>query len=204
MEKVQEFRGVDQLVYAKVTEDTLAEYTTDEVKLLAPVAEISKTTDTASDSKYYDNKAMLTIVAEGSDTITLTVPALDLPTLADLTGKNVDVETGAYIDGETTPTYIALGYRLQKTDKTSRYVWRYKCSVSIPDETSATENAGTDTNNQQLTVTGVYTIHQFTKTGKSQKSLVVDESDGKADLKDFFKTVTTIDTLKPLTPPSGS
>ena len=203
MEKVQEFRGVDNLVYAKVTDDTLEAYTTSDVKMLAPVAEISKTTETSSNSKYYDNKAMLTINAEGADTVNVTVPALDLMTLADLVGKPIDTETGAFIDGETEPTYIALGYRLKKTDGTYRYVWRYKCSCTIPDETSATENAGTDTNNQQLTVTGVHTIHKFTKTGKSQKALVVDESDNKADLTDFFDKVTTIDTLKPLTPPSG-
>ena len=60
---------------------------TGEVKVLAPVAEISKTVETASDTKYYDNKPALVISAEGADTITLTIPALDLPTLADITGK---------------------------------------------------------------------------------------------------------------------
>lgn len=200
---VEEFRGTDHLVYAPVLYDNNdtegAEgtngYVTGTVKVLAPVAEISKTVETASDTKYYDNKAALTITAEGADTITLTIPALDLPTLADITGKTYDATLGAFLDGEAVPKYFAIGYRLKLTDGTYRYVWRYKGRFAIPDETSQTENAGTDTNNQQLTYTGIETIHNFTKTGKSGKALVVDERDTKADLSDFFDEVTTCDTL---------
>ena len=200
METVQEFRGVDCLSYAPLVSDTIEKYETGVVKMLAPVAEISKTTATASDTKYYNNIASLTINAEGADTITVTIPALDLKTYAELLGKEIDKETGALMDGNATPVYFARGYILNKTDGTNRYVWRYKCSASIPEESSATQNAGTDTKNQQLTITGISTIHKFTKPGKSQKSLVVDESDGLADLSTFFNEVTTCDTLSPLTP----
>lgn len=198
---VDEFRGTDNLVYAEVTaDDNLTGdghgYVTGTVKVLAPVAEISKTVETASDTKYYDNKPALTINAEGADTITLTVPALDLATLADVTGKTYDSTTGAFMDGERTPKYFALGYRLRLTDGTYRYVWRYKGSFGIPDETSQTENASTDSNNQQLTYTGIQTMHKFTKTGTSEKALVVDQRDGLADLTGFFATVTTCDTLE--------
>lgn len=209
---VDEFRGTDNLVYAEVLVDdngtNTAEsgqtpnhgYVTGTVKVLAPVAEISKTVETASDTKYYDNKPALTINAEGADTITLTVPALDLETLADVTGKEYDSTTGAFMDGERTPKYFALGYRLRLTDGTYRYVWRYKGSFGIPDETSQTENASTDSNNQQLTYTGIQTMHKFTKSGTSEKALVVDQRDGLADLTGFFSTVTTCDTLEAATP----
>lgn len=198
---VDEFRGTDNLVYAEVTKDdneSTGGYVTGEVKVLAPVAEISKSVDTSSDTKYYDNKPALTINSEGADTITLTVPALDLETLANITGKQIDTNTGAFMDGVAVPKYFALGYRLKLTDGTYRYVWRYKGSFAIPEETSQTENAGTDTNNQSLTYTGIQTQHIFTKPNKSQKALVVDERDGKADLTEFFKKVTTCDTLKKL------
>ena len=198
MDFVEEFRGTDNLVYAEVLTDNNESgegYTTGDVAQLAPVAEISKTVETATDTKYYDNHAALTINAEGADTITLTVPALDLATLAAITGKTYDSTTGGFFDGERTPKYFALGYRLRLTDGTYRYVWRYKGSFGIPDETSQTENASTDSNNQQLTYTGIATTHKFTKTGTSEKALVVDERDGKADLEDFFDEVTTCDTL---------
>ena len=196
---VDEFRGTDNLVIAEVTADNNeAEggYVTGAVTDLAPVAEISKAVETASDTKYYDNKPALTINSEGADTITLTVPALPLTTLAKITGKEFDETTGAFMDGERKPKYFALGYRLRLTDGTYRYVWRYKGSFGIPDETAQTENAGTDSNNQQLTYTGIQTMHKFTKTGTSQKALVVDERDGKADLTNFFAQVTTCDTLQ--------
>ena len=192
---VDEFRGTDNLVYAEVTGDDVNGYTTGTVKVLAPVAEISKTVETASDTKYYDNHPALTINAEGADTITLTIPALDLKTLAAITGKNYDETTGAFMDGSRTPKYFALGYRLRLTDGTYRYVWRYKGSFGIPDETSQTENAGTDSNNQQLTYTGIATMHQFTKTGSSEKALVVDERDTDVNLSTFFDVVTTCDTF---------
>ncbi len=207
---VDEFRGTDDLYYAEVlydnndttgTEGTVG-YVTGTVKRLAPVAEISKSTETASDTKYYDNKPAFTINAEGADTVTLNIPALDLATLADITGKQIDSTTGAFLDGESVPKYFALGYRLGLTDGTYRYVWRYKGSFAIPDETSQTKNAGTDSNGQELTYTGISTEHKFTKAvdsqgnAMSQKALVVDERDGKADLSDFFDTVTTCDTLQ--------
>ncbi len=206
-EFIDEFRGTDDLYYAEVTVDDNETgeghgYVTGTVKRLAPVAEIGKTVETASDTKYYDNKPALTINAEGADTITLNVPALDLATLADITGKQIDASTGAFMDGEATPKYFALGYRLGLTDGTYRYVWRYKGSFGIPDETSQTRNAGTDSNGQTLTYTGIMTSHKFTKAPDaqgnptSQKALVVDERDGKANLTDFFDQVTTCDTLE--------
>lgn len=194
---VEEFRGTDKLCYAKVLKDNDTDgYVTGEVKILAPVAEISKTVETASDTKFYDNKAALTINAEGADTITVTIPALDLPTLAEITGKDYDADAGAFMDGEATPAYFALGYRLRLTDGSYRYVWRYKGKFAIPDETSQTENAGTDSNNQQLTYTGIETIHTFLKPQKSQKALVLDERTSPTfDFSTFFNTVTTCDML---------
>lgn len=190
---VDEFRGTDHLVFAEVLTDDNNGYTTGTVSILAPVAEISKTVETSSDTKYYDNHAALTINAEGADTITLTVPAIDLKTLAAITGKNYDEATGAFMDGTRTPKYFALGYRLRLTDGSYRYVWRYKGSFAIPDETSQTENAGTDSNNQQLTYTGIATMFHFLKTGSSEKALVVDERDTEVSLTGFFDIVTTCD-----------
>ena len=193
---VDEFRGTDHLVFAEVlTDDIEHGYTTGAVQVLAPVAEISKTVETASDVKYYDNHPALTINAEGADTITLTVPALALKTLAAITGKQFDENTGAFMDGERHPKYYALGYRLRLTDGTYRYVWRYKGSFGIPDETSQTENAGTDSNNQQLTYTGITTMSSFVKTGTPEKALVVDERDTEVSLATFFDVVTTCDTF---------
>lgn len=197
MSKVVEYRGVDNLVAAEVTNDGEA-YETGEVFSVAPVAEISKTTETGSETKYYDNLPALVINSEGSDEIELTVALPDLATYAKLVGKEIDTATGAMIDGERDPKYYALGYRFKKTDGTYRYVWRLKGMFGIPDETSATEDDGTDSNNMELVYTGISTSHKFTKSGKPAKAVVIDDTPtSKADISAFFTAVTTPDNLKP-------
>ena len=196
--KTVEFRGCDNLVIAEVIADDLTNaYTVGAVEPLAPVAEIGKTVENSSETHYYDNVGMIIIRSEGSDEITLTVPALPLRTVAKVTGKSIDPATGAFIDGESVERYYAIGYRLKLTDGTYRYVWRLKGSFNIPDETSATENDGTDTNNQQLTYTGVKTVTRFSD-GKRAKGIVIDERDGLADVSEFFDKVQTPDTLPEL------
>lgn len=200
---VEEFRGTDELYAAEVLTDDNevgSGYTTGSVFKLAPVAEISKTTESSSEVKYYDNLPANVVQGVGADTITLTVPALPLDILAAITGKDIDSATGALMDGEANPKKYALGYRIGLTDGTYRYVWRYKGTFAIPDETSQTKDASTTTNNQSLTYTGLMTQHKFTKPNATQRALVVDERDDKADLSTFFVEVTTIDTLQAKTP----
>ncbi len=200
MAKTVEFRGCDNLVIAEITGDDNTGYTTGAVEVLAPVAEVSKTVESSSETHYYDNTGLIIIQAEGSDTVTLTVPALPLGKLATITGKNVDPTTGAFIDGPLVEKYFALGYRLKLTDGTYRYVWRLKGSFAIPDETSATEDNSTTTNNQQLTYTGIDTAYEFENGGgtnvkKRARGVVIDERDGLCDCSTFFSTVQTPDTV---------
>ena len=199
MGKVAEYRGVSDLVYAEVTKDdneTSGGYVTGEVKSLAPVAEISKTTESSSEAHYYDNKPLIVIDSTGADELTLTVAAIPLDVLADITGQVYDETLGALIEGERTPKYFAIGYKTKKTNGDEVYVWRYKGTFAIPDETAATENDGTDANGQELTFTGVTTTHKFTKNNAGAKALVVDTGAGTADVSKFFDAVTTPDTLK--------
>lgn len=200
MAKTVEFRGCDNLVIAEITGDDNTGYTTGAVEVLAPVAEVSKTVESSSETHYYDNTGMIVIQAEGSDTITLTVPALPLSKLATVTGKVIDAATGAFIDSPPVEKYFAVGYRLKLTDGTYRYVWRLKGSFAIPDETSATEDNGTTTNNQQLTFTGINTAYEFSNGGGTNvkarsRGIVIDERDGLCDCSTFFSTVQTPDTV---------
>lgn len=194
MGKTVEFRGCDNLVFAEVLTDDANGITFGAVRSLAPVAEIAKTVETSSETHFYDNVGQIIIRSEGSDEITLTVPVLPLDILAAVTGKTYDASTGAFIDGESVEKYYAIGYRLRLTDGSYRFVWRNKGAFAIPNSTSATENDGTDTNNQQLVYTGVKSIYEFTNGGRA-KGVVVDERDGKYDCTDWFTSVVTPDTL---------
>lgn len=196
--EVVEFRGVDNLVIAEVTEDSSSAYTAGTVRSLAPVAQIQKNTENSNAKKYYDNVAKINIRSEGADQVTLVTPALDLATLGLITGKTVDTETGAFIDTPSVERKFAIGYRLKLTDGTYRYVWRLKGTFDIPDEESNTEDDGTDSNNQTLNFSGDRTIHKFTKGNAGAKAVVLDERDDKCDFDTFFDTVQTPDTIASL------
>ena len=200
MSEIVEFRGVEDLVYAEVTADSSDAYTTGEVKPLAGVAEISRTTDASVETHYYDNAPAVVINSIGSDEVTLTVSAIPLEVLADITGQVWDSTKGAMVEGARENKYFALGYKTKKTNGDEVYVWRYKGTFAMPDQTSTTEDDGTDANGQELVYTGIQTQHKFTATGKGAKALNVDVALGLADVSEFFDAVTTPDSLEAASP----
>lgn len=195
MAEIFEYRGVEGLVYAEVTADDDKSYTTGDVKPLAGVAEIGRTTETSSEPHYYDNVPAVVVSSTGSDEVTCTVSAIPLDVLAEITGQQYDINLGVLIEGERETKYFALGYKAKKTNGKEVYVWRYKGQFSIPDSTHATEDDGTDANGQEITYTGISTTHKFTKTGKRAKAMNVDLEADKANVSTFFDAVTTPDTL---------
>lgn len=191
---IEEYRGVEQLVYAEVTEDSAENYTTGTVKPLAGVAEISRTTESSSEVHYYDNMPAVTIESTGADEVTCSVSAIAQDVLAEITGQFYDEATGTLIEGERQNKYFALGYIAEKTSGEKVLVWRYKGTFSIPDSTHNTKDDGTDANGQEVTYTGISTTHKFTKTGKGAKA--INSLESKVDSTTFFTQVTTPDTVK--------
>ena len=195
MAKIYEYRGVEGLVYAPITADTAEEITFGAVKPLAGVAEISRATDSSNEAHYYDNIPAVVVSSTGSDEVTITASAIPLETLAEITGQAYDGTKGMFVEEERTPGYFAIGYQTKDTNGNDYYVWRLKGTFNIPDTTSATEDDGTDANGQEITFTGINTIHKFTETGKSAKAITVDTSVNAVDEATFFGTVQTPDTV---------
>lgn len=193
--KVFEFRGIDSVYYAKVLSDTKDAISFDEPKYLAPIAELGKTTEASSEAHYYDNKALVSLSSEGADELTLSLSAIPIDVLADITGKYFDESLGMMAENSGNAPDIALLYRTKGTDGEYRYVTRYKMKASIPEETVSTEDDGTEANGQELTLTGVSTVYEFTK-GGSAKAVVVDTRYDLADVSKWFTEVHTIDTVK--------
>jgi len=208
LQEIVEYRGVEGLVAAEVLVDdndtnTAGEgetanhgYVTGPVFAVAGVAEISKTTDSSNEAHYYDNIPAVVVSNTSSDEVTISASAVPLDVLATLTGQNYDDTTGAFIEGPRDLKYFAIGYKTKKTNGDEMYVWRYKGTFNIPDQTNSTENDSTDANGQELVFTGISTTHKFTKTTKGAKALVVDVAKGLANVSTFFDTVTTPDTLQ--------
>lgn len=201
-----EFRGVEDLYYAQVTEDSEANFTTTTPKRLAYVATIAKEVESSSETHYYDDKGMIAITAKGAETYTLTVAPPPLATLAHITGQAFDATKGMLIEGEITPRQFAIGYKAKGTDGFWRFVWKYKGVFAIPSEEVNTESDEINTTNTELTFTAVNTIHKFgyrddvaaeasgstAYLTKSISGIVVDERYGRADnLDDWFTKVMT-------------
>lgn len=201
-QQIFEFRGVDNFYFAEVLQDDASGYVCD-TPVHIPVQEVGKTTDSASEAHYYDNKAMIVVNSESADTITLVLAPPELKKLAQMTGKSFDESTGMMVDSPRQNKYYAIMYRTKGTDGGYRYVSRLKGQFNIPEEQVATENDGTDTNNTSFEFTGIYTEHEFTKgiyNGVSWeksgvKGIVVDARYGLANVANFFTAVQTPDSI---------
>ena len=190
-----EYRGVEDLYYAKVTEDSENAYVTGTPARLAGIATIAKTVASNVEAHYYDNVPAVVISSTGADTVTLNVSAIPLDVLADITGQIWDSTHGAIIEGPRAQEHFAIGYRFKRTDNTEVYVWRLKGVFNVPDQTNATEDDGTEANGQELTFTGIQTTHKFTATGKGARAVAADDALGLAQVSNWFSAVVTPDTI---------
>ena len=103
--KYTEYRGVKSLVAAEVTKDEAGELTFGTPFQVAGVAELSKDTETGSDTHFYDNIPAIVIDSTGADTVKINASALDLDVLAKLTGQYYDETTGMLVEGERESKY---------------------------------------------------------------------------------------------------
>jgi phi13 family phage major tail protein len=206
-QQIFEFRGVDNFYFAEVTKDDSTGYTCS-APIHIPVQEVGKSVDANSEAHYYDNKAMIVVNSESADTITLVLAPPALEYLAKMIGKSFDAELGMMVDSPRQNKYFAIMYRTKGTDGYYRYVSRLKGQFNIPEETNATEDDGTDTENTTIEFTGIYTEHEFTKgiyngtawEAAGVKGIVVDSRYGLADVSTFFTEIQTPDTIEAVTP----
>lgn len=195
--KYFEYRGVSNAVYALVTADTSESITFGAVKDFTGVAEIGRATESSTEPHYYDNIPAIVIDSVGADEVTVSASGIPLDILAEMTGQYYDQATGMMVEQEGIAPYVAFGYKTEKTDGTTVYVWRLKGKFSIPATTSSTKNEGTDANGQEIVYTGINTTHKFTKTGKGARAVNVD-TDVNASMTDatWFAEVQTPDTVQ--------
>lgn len=190
-----EYRGVRNAVYAEVTADSSDGITFGTVKDFTGVAEIGKSTASATEAHYYDDIPAIVIDSVGSDEISINASGIPFDVLAEITGQYYDATTGLFVEQEGNQKYFAFGYITEKTDGTEVLVWRLKGKFSIPGQTSATKNDGTDANGQELTYTGISTAKKFVATGKTAKAVNIDTSVSQMSESAFFASVQTPDTI---------
>lgn len=192
-----EYRGVSNAVYAEVLVDTKDTFQTGPVKDFTGVSEIGKTTDSSNETHFYDNLPAIVIDSVGSDEISINSSGIPLSVQAEITGQYFDQATGMMVEQEPTPKYFAFGYITDKTDGTKMLVWRMKGKFSHPGTTSQTKDDGTDANGQEVTYTGISTVHSFTANGnKPARGVIVDTSINTTMTDEaFFASVQTPDSI---------
>lgn len=194
-----EHRGIRDVVVAEVLSDTTEKFETGTPFSAIWASELTRETESSSDTHYYDNVPAIVIDSTGADTVSVNGSALPLDVVAKLTGQFYDEETGMFIEGERESKYYALGYVTEDTSGEEVYVWRLKGKFAIPSETHKTKNNGTDADGQQLTYTGINTVHKFKKRGKSEKAVNCYAKKCPLSEQEFFATVQTPDTVKKTT-----
>lgn len=202
MNDVFEFRGCDNLVYAKVITDTAEKFETGEVKSLAGLANVGASFEQSTEPHYYDNQAKINIKAVGAETRTFEISGLRNAVLAEITGMRIDTDTGAIIGGDYTNDYFAVGYRVSTTNDTHTYKWALKGTFEIPEESVATKNGGTDASGMSLNYSGVSTNHKF-EDGRAASFVYLEDTteDGtKLDMSTWFEKVQTPDTISTFKP----
>lgn len=193
---IEEYRGIEGVVYAPLVSDTLEKIEHGTVKPLAGVSELSKEVSSDSATHYYDNVPAIVIDSEGPDEVKINTSLIPMETLADITGQHYDPDLNMLVEGASKPPYLALGYITETTSGDRILVWRLKGKFSIPGSTHNTKDDGTDANGQEITYTGINTTHKFEKTGKTAKAIVINETRGNADTSAFWESVQTPDTVK--------
>ena len=190
-----DYRGIRGLVAAELLTDTADGITYGEPFAVCGVSTLSKTTETSSAKKYYDNAPAIVIQATGGDEVSIEGSAIPADVLAKLMGEYYDEATGMYVEGEPVSKYFAIGYITEKTDGSEVYVWRLKGTFGYPETEHATKDDGTDSAGNSITYTGVNTQHKFTKTGKTAKAINVEATKYNAGETAFFEEVQTPDTV---------
>lgn len=193
--KIVDWRGIRNLVAAKLLTDTAEEITYDTPFPVCALSTLSKTTETSSATKYYDNVPAIVITTAGGDEVAIDGSAIEDETQAKIFGDYYDEETGLYVEGDGETNYYAIGYITKKTDGSEYFVWRLKGKFTRPEVEHATEDDGTDSTGSTLSYAGISTQHKFTKTGKTAKAVHIPADKYAKGETEFFKTVQTPDTI---------
>ena len=200
-----ELVNLDNMHYALVRADTLLQYLTDAVSVLAPAGEIQHEAKADINTRYYNGVAMFTTVTEGATNVKITVSGVPMKLAAILTGKPYDETRGIMIDtgdASNTPD-CALSGRMELGDGGYRYFQYLKGKFSMGAQTAQTRKEKTTEKTIDLTYTALTTVHEFTMPDaslKGIKGLFADTTDAAFTTGDsWFAQTQTPDTLGAVT-----
>lgn len=203
MREINEYRGVRGLVVAEVTSDKNDTYSTGKWTELSGVQSVGFATSQSSETKFYDNIAALVANAEGADTISLVVSALENEIKALVEGTSYNAAKDMVVGTPKQVKYFALGFIGKKTNGVEEVNILYKGTFTGGDTTYNTENDGTDSANVTYTFTSIHTttkIYTDGATKKPAKNVKFELSDTLTEADIFGEFTDGVSTLEALTP----
>jgi len=132
--------GVEQLVYAPLTDEALNTYGA--VIPVSPLINVKITPKVNTDNLYADNQAIETVSVIGEIDVEVEVSCLPLEVQAGFFGHTLDTVHGVLTHSvDDVVPYVALGFKIKKANNHYRYVWLLKGKFEeMPDEVATQED----------------------------------------------------------------
>jgi len=124
--------GLDNMVYAKITEGAGGEETYGTPKLLAKAIKADMSIELAEAALYADDALAHSVKAFKGGKLSLGVEDIGVPVAADLTGASIDDNGVLVASGEDDGCLVAVGFRALKPDNRYRYFWVYRVKFAVP------------------------------------------------------------------------
>lgn len=183
--------GVEGLVYATLTDETLLTYGA--VTEISPLINIKVTPSVNADKLYADNRAVEVVNTIGEIAVEMEVQDLPLEVQAALLGHSLDATTGVmtYNSTDVAP-YVALGFKMKKSNGKYRYVWLLKGKFEEYGEEAATQEDKASFNTP--TISGTFVVR-----ADGLWKYVYDEDSAVTPISNFLSTVysATLDLVAP-------
>lgn len=124
--------GLDQLYYAKITEDAEGIETYGHPIRLAKAIKADLTIELAEAMLYADDTIAASVQEFKSGKLALDVDDIGPEKAQDLTGATIDDQGVLVSASEDSGCDVAIGFRARKTNNKFRYFWLYRVKFGIP------------------------------------------------------------------------
>jgi len=124
--------GLDNMVYAKITEDAQGIETYAVPKILAKAIKADLSIELAEAALYADDALAHAIKAFKGGKLSLGVEDIGVAVASDLTGASVDDNGVLVAASEDDGCLVAVGFRALKPDNSFRYFWLYRVKFAVP------------------------------------------------------------------------
>ena len=142
--------GLDNLVYAKITEGANGDETYAASKMLAKAIKADMSIELAEATLYADDALAHAVKSFKGGKLSLGVEDIGVDVAADLTGATVDKKGVLIAASEDDGCLVAVGFRALKPDNRYRFFWLYRVKFAVPSTNTQTKGDSITFNTPQI------------------------------------------------------